>query len=252
MNSSSGTPARTRIHSFSSVEYFYGSETGYDGTPDHTLTSLVQGRLFGLSIACVGDLNGDGFDEHIITEPLNATGGFGTGTLWLFEGTDQSLPGEPDWQHSPTTPNTRIGEAVSSAGDVNEDGYDDVYISSRMGSSSGRLELHLGSASGLTSDGQLIAEGNAGERLGFRVAADGDVDGDGLSDLVYSLLFLRTKARRTVFPTSCSANGIGSTFPSRSQVRCPTFNSERPAEARPLWCSRTTTGQAPTSPNWST
>ena len=173
--------------SFSSVEYFYGSETGYDGTPDHTLTSLVQGRLFGLSIACVGDLNGDGFDEHIITEPLNATGGFGTGTLWLFEGTDQSLPGEPDWQHSPTTPNTRIGEAVSSAGDVNEDGYDDVYISSRMGSSSGRLELHLGSASGLTSDGQLIAEGNAGERLGFRVAADGDVDGDGLSDLVYSL-----------------------------------------------------------------
>ena len=28
-------------------------------------------------------------------------------------------------------------------------------------------------------------------------------------------------------------------------MRCPTFNSERPAEARPLWCSRTTTGKHP-------
>ena len=173
--------------SYSSVEYFYGSETGYDGTPDHTLASLSQGRLFGLNVACVGDLNGDGFDEHIITEPLNATDGFGTGMLWLFEGTDQSLPGSPDWQYSPSTPNARIGEAVSPAGDVNEDGYDDVYITSRMGSSSGRLDLFLGSSEGLTSDSQLLAEGNTSERLGFRMAADGDVDGDGLSDLFYSL-----------------------------------------------------------------
>ena len=174
--------------SFSSVEYFYGSETGYDGTPDHTLTSLVQGRLFGLSIACVGDLNGDGYDEHIITEPLNATGGFGTGTLWLFEGTDQSLPGEPDWQHSPTTAQhpdrrSRFLRRRRERGRVRR------RLTSRTAGwvhHQAVWELHLGSASGLTSDGQLIAEGNAGERRGS-VAADGDVDGDGLSDLVYSL-----------------------------------------------------------------
>ena len=59
--------------SFSSVEEAFVLETGYDGTPDHTLTSLVQGRLFGCPHR-LRDLNGDGFDEHIITEPLNATG----------------------------------------------------------------------------------------------------------------------------------------------------------------------------------
>jgi hypothetical protein len=173
--------------SYSSVEYFYGASTGYNGTPDHTLSSLVQGKLFGLVVACVGDLNGDGYDEHIITEPLNSTSAFGTGVLWLFEGTNGLLPGEPNWQFEPSTPNTRVGESVVAAGDINEDGYDDVYISSRMGSSSGRIEIFLGSETGLSNDRQLLAEGNSSERLGMRLAADGDVDGDGLSDLVYSL-----------------------------------------------------------------
>ena len=172
--------------SYSSVEYFYGSQTGYDGTPDHTLSSLTQGKLFGLSVACVGDLNGDGFDEHIITEPLNSTGVFGSGVLWLFDGTDQDLPGEADFQFEPTTPNTRVGEAVAAAGDINEDGYDDVYIASRMGSSAGRIEIFLGSSTGLSADRQLLAEGNS-QRLGLRMASNGDVDGDGLGDLIYSL-----------------------------------------------------------------
>ena len=163
---------------------------GYDGTPDHTLASLTQGRLFGLVVACVGDLNGDGFEEHIITEPLNGTGGFGTGTLWLFEGTNESLPGEPDWQYAPSTPNTRIGESVIGAGDINEDGYGDVYVSSRMGSSAGRIEIFLGSATGITSDSQLLAEGNSSERLGYRMAGQGDINGDGLSELIYSIRHL--------------------------------------------------------------
>ena len=119
--------------SYSSVEYYYGSSTGYNGTPDHTLASITQGRLFGLVVACVGDLNGDGYDEHIITEPLNSTGTFGAGLLWLFEGTNGTLPGEADWQFEPTTPNTRVGEAIVAAGDINEDGYDDVYISKSHG-----------------------------------------------------------------------------------------------------------------------
>ena len=178
--------------SYSSVEYYYGASSGYNGTPDHTLASLRQGKLFGLTIACVGDLDGDGFDEHIITEPLNSTGVFGTGLLWLFEGTDGQLPGDADWKFEPTTPNTRVGEAVVPAGDINEDGYDDVYVSSRMGSSSGRIEIFLGSASGLSNERQLLAEGNNSERLGMRMASNGDVDGDGLSDMVYSM---RSSAR---------------------------------------------------------
>ena len=173
--------------SYSSVEYFFGSSSGYNGSADHTLSSLLQGRLFGLSVTCVGDVNGDGFDEHIITEPLNGTETFGAGSLWLFEGTDQPLPGEADWRFSPSVPNARIGESIVAAGDINADGYDDVYVSSRMGSSSGRVEIFLGSATGLSDDRQLLAEGNSSERLGLLLASNGDVNGDGLSELFYSL-----------------------------------------------------------------
>lgn len=172
--------------SYSSVEYFYGSSSGYDGTPDHTLEPLSSGKLFGIVISCIGDVDGDGYNEHIIAEPFNASAGFGTGTLWLFNGTNASLSGGADWQYEATTPNSRIGEAVAPAGDVNEDGFDDVFISSRMGSSSGRLELFLGSATGLRTDQQLLAEGSSNERLGRALATQGDLNGDGLNDLVYS------------------------------------------------------------------
>ena len=171
---------------YSSIEYFFGSSSGYNGTADHTLASIVQGKLFGFNIACVGDLNGDGFDEHIISEPYNSTQGFGAGTLWLFEGTSGNLPGEADWRYWPP-PNSRIGEAMAAAGDINEDGYGDVYISSRMGNAAGRVEIFLGSPTGISDDRQLLAEGNSSEQLGFRMASGGDVDGDGLSDLLFSM-----------------------------------------------------------------
>ena len=172
---------------YSSVEYFFGSSSGYNGTADHTLASIVQGKLFGFNIACVGDLNGDGFNEHIISEPFNSTtGAFGAGTLWLFEGTNGPLPGEADWRYWPPA-NSRIGESMVAAGDINEDGYGDVYISSRMGNAAGRVEIFLGSATGISDDRQLLAEGNSSEQLGFRMAAGGDINGDGLSDLFYSM-----------------------------------------------------------------
>lgn len=172
---------------YSSVEYFYGNASGYAGTPDHTLESLSQGRLLGHSIVCAGDLNADGLNEHLLTEPFNTTTGvFGTGVLWLYDGTESHLPAEPDWQYFPTIANQKVGEAIAPAGDINEDGYDDLFISSRMGSLAGRLEIFLGSADGLRADKQLLADGNASERLAFRLASNGDINGDGLSDIVYS------------------------------------------------------------------
>ena len=93
--------------------------------------------MFGLNIACVGDLNGDGFDEHIISEPFNSTAEplvlepCGS----LMAPTGRSRGG--DWRYWPPA-NSRIGESMVAAGDINEDGYDDVYISSRMGNAAGR------------------------------------------------------------------------------------------------------------------
>ncbi|MCH1461274.1 MAG: FG-GAP-like repeat-containing protein, partial [Candidatus Poseidonia sp.] len=171
---------------YSSIEYFSGMSTGYNGTPDHTLETNIQGRLFGHTVHCVGDVQGDGFADHIITEPFNGTETFGGGKLWMYNGGDSGYQNGPNWTLVPTAPNSRIGEAIVSAGDINEDGFGDVYISSLNGDTSGKVEIYLGSASGLQSESQLLAQGTSNQKIGQRMVATGDLNGDGLGEMVFS------------------------------------------------------------------
>ena len=106
------------INSFSSVEYFYGSPTGYNGTPDHTLESIVSGQLLGMVIACVGDVNGDSYEDHLLTEPFNSTQAFGGSMLWLYYGTTGALPNEADLKYAPSINNARVGEDIVPAGET--------------------------------------------------------------------------------------------------------------------------------------
>lgn len=172
--------------SFSSIEYFYGSVDGYNGSNDHGIQSNSNGRLMGYNLACLDDVHGDGYEDHIITEPFNSTMTMGAGKLWMFDGSPSAMTVIPDWTLVPDTANSRIGVAIHPAGDVNEDGFGDVYISSKMANGGGKVELLLGSASGLQSERQLLAEGSSGEHVGMKMASQGDLNGDGLSELVLS------------------------------------------------------------------
>jgi len=79
-----------------------------------------------------------------------------------------------------------LGSAVSGAGDVNRDGYDDVLVGAPgYSSSAGRAYVYLGSAAGLSSSVATTLEaGTANGRFGVAVASAGDVTGDGYGDVV--------------------------------------------------------------------
>src|SRR5258706_4977963 len=84
------------------------------------------------------------------------------------------------------TADDRFGWRVTSAGDVNHDGYDDVLVLAKYFGvpAGGRAFLYLGSAGGLYSTPSWVTQESV---YVTDVAGAGDVDGDGYSDVVVGI-----------------------------------------------------------------
>ncbi|MGC9399613.1 MAG: SdrD B-like domain-containing protein [Anaerolineae bacterium] len=146
----------------------------------------------GYDISSIGDLNGDGYDDLAVSAP-----GYNSdqGQLWIYHGSADgpanALNIDPDWETEPTgQDDAHFGMAVAGAGDVNNDGYDDVLIGTpdfdAGESGEGRVYLYLGSVTGLETtpawSGDPTDQIDAG--FGHAVTGVGDVDGDGYDDWV--------------------------------------------------------------------
>ena len=110
---------------------------------------------FSCSLACAGDVNGDGFDDIIVGARNFTVNEDEEGAVFAYYGSREGLPDQPSWRASPGRPNADFGYAVASAGDVNGDGFSDVIIGSYgyrpPGSAvmGGAAFLYLGSSNGL-------------------------------------------------------------------------------------------------------
>ena len=147
----------------------------------------------------VGDVNGDGFDDILISEPTNDDGGSSTGQTYLVLGkamgwamdTDLSTANASFWGESTSD---RSGASISGVGDIDGDGYDDFLIGApgndESDDNAGQTYLFLGQPSGWAMDTDL-SKANAsflGEGIydgsGDSVSGAGDVNGDGLGDIL--------------------------------------------------------------------
>ena len=166
---------------------------------DASFIGEIGGDYAGHSIAAAGDVNGDGYTDFVIGANLNDEGGYHAGQVYLILGktsgwamdtplssVDASFLGSTD---------DIAGRSVSSAGDVNGDGYDDFIIGASRGAEgggdqTGKVYLILGMASGWTMDTNLSYSNasflgeDVGDRAGYSVASAGDVNGDGYDDFV--------------------------------------------------------------------
>ena len=107
---------------------------------------------------------------------------------WSMACSGAKLVGETEYDNS--------GFAVSGAGDVNGDGFDDVIVGAtaaadRSDVSTGAAYLVLGPVTGevdlAAADATLYGE-NDSDRAGAAVATAGDVDGDGYTDVLVGAL----------------------------------------------------------------
>jgi RHS repeat-associated protein len=144
---------------------------------------------FGYSVASAGDVNGDSYSDVIIGAPLYSNGQEQEGAAFVFLGSASGLSSEFDWMAEGDQVPANFGLSVASAGDVNGDSYSDVIIGAPApfysNEQEGKAFVFLGSASGLSSEFDWMAEGgNSIARFGSSVASAGDVNGDSYSDVI--------------------------------------------------------------------
>ena len=162
-----------------------------------TASAILRGETYGdyagSSVAGLGDVNGDGYDDLLVGASGQDSGGGNAGAAYLLLGPvsgtfglgafDARLIGEDSGDQA--------GWSSSAAGDVDGDGLDDLLVgahgSDLGGSNSGAAYLLYGPVTGElglgTASARFIGE-DIDDDAGYDVAAAGDVDGDGFDDLI--------------------------------------------------------------------
>jgi hypothetical protein len=162
------------------VYVYYGGPLGLSLTPAWTALGEAENDGFGRVVGTAGDLNGDGYDDLVVGAP-------GRGKVYVYYGSAAGL-GAAGWTANGQYLRDEFGGAVSTAGDVNRDGYDDLVVGAAgypNGNAYGKVYLYHGSSNGLGSTAAWIATGtSAGERFGGAVATAGDVNADGFADVI--------------------------------------------------------------------
>ena len=166
----------------------------------------------GWSVSGAGDVNGDGLADVVVGAlGADAGGDFNAGESYVVFGKADGAAvnlsavaaGNGGFLISGIDPNDWCGFSVSGAGDVNGDGLDDIVVAAFRAdpggiNSAGESYVVFGKADGTPVDLADVVGGNGGfvingilgfDRTGYSVSGAGDVNGDGLGDLIVGAPF---------------------------------------------------------------
>ena len=177
------------------------------GSGGFVINGQCAGDQSGWSVSAAGDVNGDGLADLIVGAKFSdpAAGSDAGRSYVVFGQTGGSAvdlsgiaAGSGGFLISGQSAGDQIGWSVSTAGDVNGDGLADLIVGARLsdpaaGSAAGRSYVVFGKTGGIAVDLSAIVSGGGGfvingqcsnDQSGFSVSSAGDVNGDGLADLI--------------------------------------------------------------------
>ena len=194
----------------------FGKASGFPGNLDLSTLNGANGFKIsagvgvgatGWSVDGAGDVNGDGFDDLVIGALGASPNGPFSGASFVVFGKASgfaanldlsSLNGSNGFAISGAAAHDGAGYSVAAAGDVNGDGFNDVIIGayhvSAHGKDSGAAYVVFGGPTGFAaninlssldgSNGFELTGGAEFDRAGRDVSSAGDINGDGLADVM--------------------------------------------------------------------
>lgn len=149
-----------------------------------TYSASTSFDLFGWSVANPADVDGDGIPDQLIGSPSASPGGrLDAGSAFLFSGATGTLIHRYDG----ATAGDALGFAVGSPGDVTGDGVPELLLGASQASPGGVAQAGLALLVGARPPFATLRSFTgtfAGDGLGWLVGAAGDLNGDGVPDLM--------------------------------------------------------------------
>jgi hypothetical protein len=158
-------------------------------SPARTLDGATSGEHLGVTVAGLGDVNGDAYDDIAAGATHYRSGGdYFTGRAYVHHGSASGVSATAARTLTGTGYGSYFGRGLAGAGDVDADGYDDLLVAEYGAPSAtfvGTVYVYRGSASGIGASALTSWSGTANnESFGLDVDGAGDVNGDGYADVI--------------------------------------------------------------------
>lgn len=196
---------------------YHGSASGITSTPAITVEGNQDNAQMGISVACAGDVNGDGYSDVIVGANGYTNGQANEGVAFVYHGSATGISATYAALLERNQAGSSMGTSVAGAGDVNGDGFSDVLVGATRytndQTNEGAVFFYKGSATGINTATPVRLEGIYDYAQYGSSIAGGDINGDGYSDVVVGSTYYNPGGweRGALYIYHGSATGISTT-----------------------------------------